>query len=152
MGFGGGTWSMDVFVYGTLTDPDRVDELLTEYTFEGDAFVEGLHRVEGTYPTLAPGGRVAGRLLRTPEIDRLDRYEGVASGLYARVDVPLAEGSEAVDGTDRSDRADTVAVYIGDPTALDASVEWPGDEPIAARADRYVRERGVRVIPDFETG
>jgi gamma-glutamylcyclotransferase (GGCT)/AIG2-like uncharacterized protein YtfP len=142
---------MDVFVYGTLTDPDRVDELLTEYTFESDALLEGLHQIEGTYPTLAPGGRVAGRLFRTSEIDRLDRYEGVESGLYARVDIPLADGSAEVGGADRSDRSDTVAVYIGDPAALDASVEWPGEGPIAARADRYVCEQGVTVRPTAES-
>ena len=60
------TWVMYVFVYGTLTDSDRVDELITQYTFEGKVVLEGLHRVKGIYPTLAPGGRVAGRLLRNP--------------------------------------------------------------------------------------
>jgi hypothetical protein len=29
------------------------------------ATLHGLHRVEGQYPTLAPGGSVAGRVLRT---------------------------------------------------------------------------------------
>ena len=136
---------MDVFVYGTLTDPDRVDELLTDYAFGGDAVLEGLHRVEGVYPTLAPGGRVAGRLLATTEIDRLDRYEGVGSGLYARVDVSVADSFAEADELKESD---TVAVYIGDSAALDASAEWPGEGPITVRAERYVRERGVRVTSD----
>lgn len=47
----------DVFVYGTLTDRDRVDDLLESFCFVGDAVIEGLHVVEGDYPTLAPGGR-----------------------------------------------------------------------------------------------
>ena len=143
---------MDVFVYGTLTDPDRVDELLTEYDFRDDAVLEGLHRVEGTYPTLAPGGRVAGRLLVTPEIDRLDRYEGVERGLYARIEVPLTGEPTEAGRADRSDRSDTVAVYIGDSMTLDARAEWPGEGSIAARAARYVREQGVTVMPTSESG
>ena len=62
---------------------------------------------------------------------------------------PLANGSTAVDGANKPGR---VAVYIGDPAALDASAEWPGEGPIAAHADRYVREQGVRVTPNSESG
>ena len=51
---------MNVFVYGTLTDHERADEVLSEYDFRGSALLEGLHRVDGTYPTLAPDGRVDG--------------------------------------------------------------------------------------------
>jgi len=63
---------MDVFVYGTLTDPARVDELLHDWSFGPDAVLQGAHRVDGRYPTLAPGGETAGRILRTPETAALD--------------------------------------------------------------------------------
>ncbi|MFC4548906.1 gamma-glutamylcyclotransferase family protein, partial [Halorussus sp. GCM10023401] len=58
---------MDAFVYGTLTDPDRVSRVVSAFEFVGDATLDGLRRVEGQYPTLAPGGTVSGRILRTPE-------------------------------------------------------------------------------------
>jgi gamma-glutamylcyclotransferase (GGCT)/AIG2-like uncharacterized protein YtfP len=128
---------MDVFVYGTLTDPDRTAAVLGEegFTALGPARLCGLHRVEGRYPTLAPGGTVDGRLLRTDRLDALDRYEGVASGLYARVSAPYA-------GPDGE-----VAVYVGDPERLDAAerVEWPGTGTFGERVERYVRENRVVV-------
>lgn len=130
---------MNVFVYGTLTDHERADEVLSEYDFRGSALLEGLHRVDGTYPTLAPGGRVDGRLLATAEIDRLDRYEGVERGLYVRLAVPIADGSTAPNGFD------TVAVYVGDPTALGADARWPGGGSFGERVERYVREHAVTV-------
>ncbi|WP_368408362.1 gamma-glutamylcyclotransferase [Halorubellus salinus] len=131
---------MHVFVYGTLTDPDRVDEVLAARTwsFVGDATLRGLRRVDGRYPTLAPGGEVDGRLLETDAVDALDAYEGVARGLYVRVDVPTA-GFE--DGT--------AAVYVGDPDRLDVteSVAWPGDDDLGARVRRYVDANDVSIVP-----
>ncbi|PSQ46173.1 gamma-glutamylcyclotransferase, partial [Halobacteriales archaeon SW_6_65_15] len=56
---------MDVFVYGTLTDPAQVARVVSEFEFRGSATLDGLHRVEGEYPTLAPCGEVSGRVLRT---------------------------------------------------------------------------------------
>ncbi len=44
---------MDVFVYGTLTEPERAGELLDSFAFVGPARLEGLRVVEGRYPTLA---------------------------------------------------------------------------------------------------
>jgi len=58
---------MDVFVYGTLTDPSVAGKLLYRYQFRGPATVDGLHRIDGEYPTLVPGGSCEGRILRTPE-------------------------------------------------------------------------------------
>ncbi|WP_339102537.1 gamma-glutamylcyclotransferase family protein [Haloterrigena salinisoli] len=115
---------MLVFVYGTLTEPDRVAALLEdgpgEYEFVGPATLEGLHRVDGRYPTLVPGGSVEGRLLSVdgPALERLDRYEGVERGLYVRV---------AVSGPD--DRR--VWIYVGDPDRLgvDATDAWPNVRP-----------------------
>jgi gamma-glutamylcyclotransferase (GGCT)/AIG2-like uncharacterized protein YtfP len=132
---------MDVFVYGTLTDRERAGEVLGEFDFVGDAILEGLHRVEGTYPTLTPGGSVEGRLLNTPEIDRLDRYENVERELYVRVAVSI------VDAPTESNESGTVAVYVGDPAARDARTEWPGEGSFASRVERYVRERAVTVRP-----
>ena len=113
---------MNIFVYGTITDADRAESVLDSFAYVGDAVLSGLHRVDGTYPTLAPGGSVAGRLLRTPDVRALDRYEGVDRGLYVRESVPLATAD-----------AERVAVYIGNPDALDAPAEWPGAGSFAER-------------------
>lgn len=45
---------MDVFVYGTLTNPDRVRTVLDSFVFVGPAVLEGLRVVDGEYPTLVP--------------------------------------------------------------------------------------------------
>lgn len=120
---------MDAFVYGTLTDPHRAAAVLDEFDYAGDATLLGLHRVEGEYPTLAPGGEVGGRVLRTTETDALDAYEGVESGLYVRVPVPDDDGGE-------------VQVYVGDPEALGADAQWPGGFG-EAQVRAYVRENCV---------
>nr|WP_076607686.1 gamma-glutamylcyclotransferase family protein [Natronorubrum thiooxidans] len=135
---------MLVFVYGTLTDPDRVEVLLGdgpgEYELGSDAILEGLHRVDGRYPTLAPGGSVEGRLLAVdePALERLDRYEGVDRGLYTRV---------AVSHTDRQ----SVWVYVGEPERLhiEAETSWP-DEPSFREAVRSHLERAAVEIRPSE--
>jgi gamma-glutamylcyclotransferase (GGCT)/AIG2-like uncharacterized protein YtfP len=127
-----------VFVYGTLTDPDRAASVLGEPPdYAGDGTLVGCHRVDGDYPTLAPGGRVTGRLLRTDEdgLAALDAYEGVDRGLYVRVSVPLVDGA---------DIAEAVETYVGDPAALDAPADWPGTGSFAERVARAVAD-GVRV-------
>ncbi|XVH30365.1 gamma-glutamylcyclotransferase family protein [Haloferacaceae archaeon DSL9] len=134
----------DVFVYGTLTQPERVASLLESYAFVGDAVLSGLHAVDGRYPTLAPGGEIAGRLLRTAEIDVLDAYEGVNRGLYARVHVPVVS-KRADRSAERADRR--AAVYIGDPERLEAAepVSWPGTGPLVDRIQQYLRTNGVSI-------
>ncbi|MFT4965186.1 MAG: gamma-glutamylcyclotransferase (GGCT)/AIG2-like uncharacterized protein YtfP, partial [Halobacteriales archaeon] len=67
---------MDVFVYGTLTDPDRAFTVVPEARYLGPAKIVGLHVVEDRYPTLAPGGTATGRILRTDDVAALDEYEG----------------------------------------------------------------------------
>jgi gamma-glutamylcyclotransferase (GGCT)/AIG2-like uncharacterized protein YtfP len=137
---------MDVFVYGTLTNPAQVAEVVDAYVFVGPAVLEGLHAVEGRYPTLAPGGQVAGRLLRTESISALDAYEGVESGLYVRVSVPVE-----TDGA--SDAPESVGVYVGDPAQLDVreSVRWPGEGPLRERVTRYLTDHAVSIRPTHDS-
>ncbi|EJN59557.1 gamma-glutamylcyclotransferase family protein [Halogranum rubrum] len=132
---------MDTFVYGTLTNPEQVAQVVDSYSYVGAAVLEGLHPVEGRYPTLAPGGSVGGRLLRTADVAALDAYEGVDRDLYVRVSVPWVG--------DASQHGDRVAVYVGDPTLLDVAddVHWPGDGSLEARVERYVDDNDVTVRP-----
>lgn len=146
---------MDVFVYGTLTDPERVASVVESYAFLGSAVVSGLHPVQGEYPTLAPGGETGGRLLRTDDVRALDAYEGVTDGLYARISVPVEHaGSSDSDGARADGLDDAVGVYVGDPERLGVAeaVSWPdtADETAATTgfADRvraYVDQHDVRV-------
>lgn len=121
-----------IFVYGTLTDAAAVDALLDEWRYDGEAVLDGLGRVDGRYPTLAPDGSTAGRLLVTPELERLDAYEGVDRGLYVRAAVPMVDGDRAW-------------VYVGHPDRLDAPAAWPGDGPFADRVRAYVGDESVQV-------
>jgi len=120
------------FVYGTLTDPDTAAELLDSFSYDGPATLHGLHRVEGAYPTLLPGGSADGRILETPDVERLDRYEGVDSGLYVRVSLPCEDGR-------------AVETYVGDPGRLGVADEWPGDGPFADRVRAYIDDHDVSV-------
>jgi len=123
---------MDVFVYGTLTDPSIVERILDSYELGTRAELDGLSRADGEYPTLVPGGNCDGRILSTPDHGVLDRYEGVDRGLYVRRTLPLAGGA-------------TVECYIGDPAALGVADEWPGTGAFAARVERYLSENDVVV-------
>ena len=116
---------MDVFVYGTLTNPERVADVVDSYVFVGPATLSGLPLVEGRYPTLAPGGEAAGRLLRTDDVASIDAYEGVDDGLYVRVSVPRTDSG-------------TAAVYVGDPDRLDAAATWPEGDGFEARVRAYL--------------
>jgi gamma-glutamylcyclotransferase (GGCT)/AIG2-like uncharacterized protein YtfP len=139
----------DVFVYGTLTDPDRVASLLEEWSFEGEATLAGLHRVDGRYPTLAPGGSVDGRILRTDDVATLDEYEGVPSGLYVRIAVPriphATAGASSKPPADAGDSTREVAVYVGDPVRLGVrdDVTWPGTGEFEDRVRQFVERQPV---------
>ncbi len=156
-----------VFVYGTLTDEAHVANLLDTYRFLGSAVCLGLQRIDGRYPTLVPGDRVAGRLLETPETDRLDAYEGVDRGLYVRVSVPVDGDGDTVDGVDDGidhiatelDGIDTASVYIGEPSRLGIDLAavstvdqtgsnqlWPPGDSFADRAETYRRSADVRIV------
>lgn len=133
---------MDVFVYGTLTEPERVGELLDSFVFVGPATLSGLRPVEGRYPTLTPGGETAGRLLRTDEIETLDAYEGVDDGRYVRVTVPL----DAPGG-----HPEEAVLYVGDPARLDADATWPGDGEFRERVRTHLDRTDVVVRLDRGT-
>lgn len=124
---------MDAFVYGTLCEPSRARAVVGRPDFGPDARLVGLRRVEGAYPTLAPGGETDGRVLRLDDGDLgvLDRYEGVDRGLYVRVRIPAADGA--------------LWAYVGDPDALGVDVEWPGEGPLEARVERFLAANDVRV-------
>lgn len=124
---------MDVFVYGTLRDPDRARELLGHADFGPDARLVGLHRADGRYPTLAPSGETDGRILRLDEgdIGTLDGYEGVDRDLYVRVRVPVGDGA--------------VWTYVGNPDALGVDVSWPGDGAFGERVRNYIDRNDVRI-------
>jgi len=132
---------MNVFVYGTLTDPEQAGTVLDEFTYRGPAVLEGLHRVDGEYPTLAPGESVMGRLLSTDEISALDRYEGIHTDLYVRISVPIVAGG--AEGT--GEATETAEVYVGDPERLDADAEWPGEGSFGERVLRYTVDNDLRV-------
>ncbi len=118
------------FVYGTLTDAEQRARVLENWTVEGPAMIDGLHRVDGEYPTLVPGGQSAGQLVRTRERERLDRYEGVSQGVYIRVEIPVAAGGSA-------------GVYVGNPTKLGAPGVWPGDGSFSDRVAAYLAKNRV---------
>lgn len=121
---------MAVFVYGTLTDRETAAQVVESVEYRGRATLDGLHRVDGRYPTLLPGGSVEGRILLPPAIEPLDRYEGVESGLYVRVQVPTADGGR-------------VETYVGEPARLCVPDEWPGSAPFPERVRTYIREHDV---------
>ncbi|SFS12028.1 Gamma-glutamyl cyclotransferase, AIG2-like [Halomicrobium zhouii] len=123
---------MHVFVYGTLCDPDTASGVLDDFAYEGPATLDGLHRVDGEYPTLAPGGEVDGRIIVTDDVAALDRYEGVDRGLYVRVPIPHADGG-------------TVQTYVGDPERLGASAAWPGEGPFRERVRACATDEDVLV-------
>lgn len=130
---------MDVFVYGTLTERERVATVLgdADYEFAGRATLEGLHRIDGRYPTLVPGGSVDGRLLAVDDagLERLDRYEGVERGLYVRIAVPMADAG----GTD----GERCWVYVGEPGRLGVDATWPGEGALRDRVRTLVSRGDV---------
>jgi len=142
------------FVYGTLTDDEQVAGLLDSYRVVGDAVCVGLRRIDGRYPTLVPGGEVAGRLLSTPELDRLDRYEGVDRGLYCRVRVPLESASSDVSDSDHSVfDIETAAVYVAEPSKVGVGPEvgWPEAEGFSQSVTTYLGTNSVRITVEPAT-
>jgi gamma-glutamylaminecyclotransferase len=135
---------MDVFVYGTLMDRERTQQILDQFEYTDRATLVGLHRVEGRYPTLVPGGRAQGRVLRIEdsELDTLDAYEGVNRGLYVRASVPAS--APVATSTDKQ----TVEVYVGNPDHLDVSATCPGNGSFTERVEQYIATHDVHVQAD----
>ena len=135
-----------VFVYGTLTDPERLSAVLEHYQLGPPAVCEGLQRVDGTYPTLAPGRAVDGRLLATPQLAELDAYEGLDQGLYCRLSVPLSTG-ETQNAVDSVFRTASAELYVGNPSLLDVSesIEWPDSGPFDQRVRSYIEAQSVHI-------
>jgi gamma-glutamylaminecyclotransferase len=123
---------MECFVYGTLTDRETATTVLDSVEYRGPATLTGLHRVDGDYPTLLPGGAVSGRILVTDDEAALDSYEGVDRGLYARVTIPY-EGGETVD------------TYVGNPARLGLDTSWPGSGSFEDRVREYLDDETVVV-------
>ncbi|WP_049927967.1 gamma-glutamylcyclotransferase family protein [Halopiger goleimassiliensis] len=143
-----------VFVYGTLTDRAQVEQLLAAdgFAFDGAATLEGLHRVDGRYPTLAPGGSVEGRVLAVERLalERLDAYEGVEDGRYVRTRVPIAASGAGHDDPEPGRRDEAHAhVYVGDPAELGVAerIDWPACEPFPAGVRQYLASTDVVVRP-----
>jgi len=137
-----------VFVYGTLIDPDRLSSVLECYTTGPAAVCEGLHRVEGQYPTLAPGGHTRGRLISTPELDVLDSYEGLDRGLYCRVSVPLS--SATASRIEPPFTTETVELYVGSPRLLGLAdrIEWPPSASFEQQVKQYLDSHPVQITLD----
>jgi len=94
-----GTGAAHLFVYGTLVEPTKLDEVLG-YHFPGErlrARLAGYERVTSPsydYPYLVarPSQAVDGILimdLSARELDVLDRYEDVDTGMYQRIVVEV---------------------------------------------------------------
>lgn len=84
-----------LFVYGTLMRRSQMDAVLagcSEWRYAGRATVAGILYDAGSYPALRvdprSGARVPGMLVELDRarlaLGRLDEYEGVGDGLYAR--------------------------------------------------------------------
>jgi gamma-glutamylcyclotransferase (GGCT)/AIG2-like uncharacterized protein YtfP len=94
-----------LFVYGTLLDERHVEALISglgRWSCLGAARIAGELYDAGAYPALrlsAAGAEVEGILLEVENgpavLAKLDDYEGVEKGLYARrrVEVRLSDGS-----------------------------------------------------------
>lgn len=136
-----------VFVYGTLTDPARLSAVLDRGQLGPPAVCDGLQRVDGQYPTLAPGEQTRGRLLSTPDIAALDSYEGVDRGLYCRLPVPLS--SDATTTFEPPFGVESTELYVGSPQLLgvDDVVEWPHSGTLRQQVERYVDSHSVRIRP-----
>ena len=132
-----------VFVYGTLTDRERLSTVVDRYQFGPPAVCQGLRRVDGRYPTLAPGGQTSGRLIATSELDALDGYEGLDRGLYCRVSVPLSVD----ESTDPPFAAETAELYVGSPRLLGVAdeVAWPTSGALEHQVTQYIESNPVRI-------
>jgi gamma-glutamylcyclotransferase (GGCT)/AIG2-like uncharacterized protein YtfP len=93
---------LPLFTYGTLLEEEFTGRLLEHPVVAEPASLLDYKMVELadlSYPVVfdSEGGSVEGHLYRdltTADYERLDAYEGVLEGLYRRVAVEVAAGSE----------------------------------------------------------
>jgi gamma-glutamylaminecyclotransferase len=118
---------MHLFVYGTLKDPHRMAAVVGPHVHMrvvGAGTVRGVLYDAGEYPALklsaSAGDVVRGQLLELDDaaLPRLDRYEGVDSGLYVRQACDVRDDDGRV-------RAAWVYVYNRSVAALRRIAEWP---------------------------
>ena len=115
---------IDLFVYGTLTDPERVIALTGKQFERVDATLSGFERVNSPlgYPFILPrpGARVCGVLLRNIDpvsLVRLDAYEAEGE-LYRRQVV-------AVEVADRHVPAMTYVGHGIRASVAQTAARWP---------------------------
>lgn len=103
---------LPLFAYGTVLDPTFLGHLLerpvdTEPAALLDFQLVDLPELPSPVICEAPGQRVPGRLYRhlsAEDYARIDAYQGVAEGLYERVEAEVGGGS--------SDSAEQAFVYL----------------------------------------
>jgi len=85
-----------IFVYGTLMNREVVFSLLGKNKTTYSEVLEGYRKV-GLNIIEEEGSEVQGVTFEVDdnELDRLDEYEGVESGLYSRKEVALRSGERA---------------------------------------------------------
>jgi gamma-glutamylcyclotransferase (GGCT)/AIG2-like uncharacterized protein YtfP len=118
---------LPLFAYGTLTSKGFVESLLEHGVVSEPARLFDFELLELTgfgYPSVfaAEGESVKGRLYRglsAQDLERLDAYEGVAEGLYARVTARVVAA-----GDDR--REEDAFVYVVTEKAMRRALRSPG--------------------------
>jgi gamma-glutamylcyclotransferase (GGCT)/AIG2-like uncharacterized protein YtfP len=85
--------NLPLFVYGTLLADAPQAGLLAGLARRAATTNGRLFRMPQGYPALVPGseGEVTGELVASPgpRLGLLDRYEGLAEGVYRRVVIPV---------------------------------------------------------------
>ena len=118
---------MHLFVYGTLKDRSQMVAVVGPHVrvrVVGAGSVHGVLYDAGEYPALqlsaSAGDVVRGLLLELDDaaLPRLDRYEGIDSGLYARQRCEVRDDDGRV-------RAAWVYVYNRSVVGLRRIGEWP---------------------------
>lgn len=114
--------ALPLFVYGTLRSDGPESGLLAGLGRKGARARGVLFRLPAGYPALRPGGEswIEGELVPWPGPARLallDRYEGVAEGLFRRAELKVAADSALV----------SAWVYIMDDPRLRGGVAVGGN-------------------------
>lgn len=123
------------FFYGTLVSPRFLQRVLGRDVGRsaGVGHVRGSLYDLGDYPGLVLRGdsSVPGVLVEVPEeaVGRLDEYEGVGEGLYARREV-------AVGRSDGGSRPAWTYVYLGPVDGRPKIRRWPADRAESATGRR----------------